>query len=491
VSKRPSRQLGSREVTALLGNWSRPGTPAYRALAERLRLLVLDGRLPVHAVLPSERSLALDTGTSRTTTTAAYRLLREQGFARAVHGAGTWTAIPRDRGDLPSTDPWPVLHGSLGPADGRGDLTCAALEAPCEIHAAYVAALDDLPRYLPGHGYYSGGLPELRERIAARYTARGLPTSADEVMVTSGAMSALRTALSLLARPGARVLVEDPTYPMALDLLREKGLRPIGFAVEEGWDLDQARQVLRRPGCELAFLMPDFHNPTGLLMDAPTRQALAGCCAATGCTVVVDETICEMDLRGFLGDGGRTPPPFPAFCGSRTTVCLGSASKTFWGGLRLGWIRAPRPIVRTLLVSRSTDELTCPLLEQLAVTHLMDDLPRLLLRRRELLAARFTALRGALGTLLPGWQVPAPQGGIVCWVRLPEPRSSRLAVSARELGLVLAPGPRFGVRGGFEGRLRLPFARSEEQLRGAASLLAGAWRSTGGPAVMDTAVAVL
>jgi DNA-binding transcriptional MocR family regulator len=491
VSKRPSRRLGSREVTDLLGDWSRPGTPTYRALAERLRLLVLDGRLPVHAVLPSERSLALDTGTSRTTTTAAYRLLREQGFALAEHGAGTWTAIPRGHAGPTSPVLWPILCGSLGSSDGRGDLTCAALEAPPQIHAAYVAALDDLPRYLPGHGYFSGGLPELRERVAARYTARGLPTAVDEVMITSGAIRGLRTALSLLARPGSRVLVEDPTYPMALDVMRESGLRPVGFAVEEGWDLDQAGQVLRRPGCDVAFLMPDFHNPTGQLMDSTNRQALADRCAAAGCTIVVDETLCEIDLRGFLGDGGRVPPPLPAYCGGRTTICLGSASKTFWGGLRLGWIRAPRSSVRTLLVSRSADELTCPLLEQLAVAHLLDELPTLRHRRQELLSTRFTALRDALSAQLPDWQVPTPQGGIVSWVRLPEPRSSELAISAREVGLVLAPGARFGVRGGFEGRVRLPFARGEEQLRGAVSLLARAWNSTAAPEDPQLPVAVL
>src|SRR3712207_1790817 len=92
---RPARRIGVRELAPLLGTWRQERAPGYQALADRLRMLVLDGRLPVHAVLPSERALAEATGTSRTTTTAAYRLLRESGFAVADQGSGTWTALPR------------------------------------------------------------------------------------------------------------------------------------------------------------------------------------------------------------------------------------------------------------------------------------------------------------------------------------------------------------------------------------------------------------
>src|SRR4051794_41263435 len=94
---RPARRVGVRELLPMLTGWAgRPG-PGYAALAERLRLLVLDGRLPVDVVLPSERELAVALGTSRTTTAGAYRALRETGFAAAGRGAGTWTALPRTR----------------------------------------------------------------------------------------------------------------------------------------------------------------------------------------------------------------------------------------------------------------------------------------------------------------------------------------------------------------------------------------------------------
>jgi DNA-binding transcriptional MocR family regulator len=477
---RPARRVGVRELVPLLAGWQdRPGVPGYQALADRLRLLVLDGRLPVHAVLPSERALATASGTSRTTTTAAYRALREAGFAAAGQGAGTWTALPNEpappAGD-PAALPWPVTTtGRRGTADGRGDLSSAALEAPPQVHAAYVAALADLPRYLPGHGYVTAGLDVLRERVAARYTARGLPTAPDEVLVTSGAIHGLRLVLGETVARGDRVLVESPTYPLALDVVRRAGARPVALPVEDGWDPDAAAEALRSTGARAAYLMPDFQNPTGALMTDDVRERLADVLARAGCLVVVDETTADLDLRG---PGAVAPAPFGA--GRRPgpgagVVHLGSSSKTFWGGLRVGWVRADRALVQRLTVARAADDLASPLVEQLATAHLLDVVDTLLPQRRALVAARCAALRGALAERLPQWEAPVPAGGLVLWCRLPLPRSSALAAAVRDLGVTVTPGPRFGPDGAFESRLRIPFARPEADLVAAVGLLARAW----------------
>lgn len=487
VDDRPARRVGVRELVPLLDGWDdRPGVPGYQALADRLRLLVLDGRVPVHAVLPSERALATATGTSRTTTTAAYRVLREAGFADAGHGAGTWTALPREDAPAASGDtlPWPVTTtGRRGTPDGRGDLSSAAMEAPPQVHAAYLAALADLPRYLPGHGYVTAGITALRERVAARYTARGLPTSPDEVLVTSGAIHGLRLVLQAVLSPGDRVLVESPTYPLALDVVRREGGRPVALPVEDGWDVEVASATLRTAAPRAAYLMPDFQNPTGRLMPDDVRAALAERLARAGCLVVVDETTSDLDLRP-AGRRGAPPAPVRPFGAhgtrARDVVHLGSSSKTFWGGLRVGWVRADRALVQRLTVARAADDLASPLVEQLATAHLLDVVDEVLAARRPVLRSRFDALRTALAEVLPDWRVPEPDGGLVAWCVLPGPRSSAVAAAARDLGVTVTPGPRFGVDGGFETRLRVPFARPEAELVAAAGLLARAWG--GGPA---------
>jgi DNA-binding transcriptional MocR family regulator len=479
----PDRRIGSRELVRLLDGWrtDRLGQPDYLALAGRLRTLVLDGRLALHTGLPSERTLADLLGTSRTTTTSAYRQLREQGFAAGRQGSGTWTTLPR--GEQP---PWPA------PVTGAGiaDLATAAPEGPPELYAALAAALDDLPRLLPGHGYLPAGQPELRAAIAARYTARGLPTSADEVLVTAGASQALRLVLAALAASGDRILVEDPTWPVALDAARALGLRPVGLPVESGWDAAALRALLRRTRARIGYLMPDAQNPTGLMLVEPERSTVVAALADAGCLAVVDETCAELDLRGEwhgIASSAVAPSavapsavapsavaPFGAAGRPGTVVHVGSASKVFWGGLRVGWIRAERSLIGRLTAARVAEDLGGPPVEQLATAHLFDRLPTLLPRRRAELAARCRALQAALARELPGWAAPDPDAGLALWCQLPGPIGARVAAAARRSGLALPAGSRFGVEGGFPARIRLTFGAGPQQLDDAVHRLAGA-----------------
>jgi DNA-binding transcriptional MocR family regulator len=155
------------------------------------------------------------------------------------------------------------------------DLAHAAPPAPPEVGAAYAAALADLPRHLPGHGYAPHGLPELRARIADRFTARGLPTTPEQVLVTGGALHGVAVALQALTRPGDGVLLEDPTYPNVLDAVRQRGTTPVPVPVDAA-DPDGAVRGLTRAALQArpaaAYLVPDFANPSGLLLDEAARR---------------------------------------------------------------------------------------------------------------------------------------------------------------------------------------------------------------------------
>lgn len=491
AKKQPIQQRGrvsARELMPMLTDWraASEGVPGYRALADRLRLLVLDGRLPVDTVLPSERTLAEALATSRTTTTSAYRLLRESGFADGSQGAGTWTTLPRD--SKLESPIWPEHHGEADPTGARGDFSSAALEAPVELYPAYQAALAELPRFLPGNGYVTSGLPTLRERIAQRYTESGLPTTPEQILVTNGALQALHLVLGVVMERGDRVMVEHPTYPAAAQAIRTRGGRCVPVPVEAGWDIQRMSTLLRQTGAHLAYLMVDFHNPTGHLLEEAGRRELGAMIADTGCRVIVDETMRDLDLRTTLpaARAGRPAPeslpmprPLAAFAPDEHVITLGSASKTFWGGLRIGWIRASQPLIRRLALARGNEDMGGPLLEQLATAHLLEHLAPIRAHRQQLLAERAVALHDALRTNLPDWTVPFPQGGLSLWCHLPEPRSSHVSAAARALGVWLTPGPRFGLDGAFEGRIRLPFARPIQDLAPMTEVLAQAWRSRG------------
>lgn len=444
-------------------------TPAYRGLADALRLLVADGRLAAGTRLPSERELSAALTLSRTTVTRAYAELRDRGYLTSRQGSGHVVALPgsaagRRQGSAldPATD---LLAGEVV------DLTCASMSAPAGIVMAYERAMDQLPRYLAGTGYHPLGLLGLREALAHRFTERGLPTSPEQVMVTSGALAGLAVTARALLAPGDRVMVESPTYPNAVDTLRRAGTRTVGLPLEpRGWDLDAAQATLRQTAPRAAYLIPDFQNPTGALMTDSQRAQLGDALEATRTLGIVDETLVD------LAHTADFPMPRPLAAHHASSVTVGGASKSFWGGLRIGWIRAPRDLMPALVSARLTLDLGAPVLEQLALVELLADRDEVLAARRAAVVATRDTLVSALEARLPQWRFQVPQGGLCLWVELPEALSTPLCVAADQRGVVLAPGSQFAVDGGMERFLRLPFTgHAPEVVVDAVERLAQAW----------------
>lgn len=470
-----SASLNSSALTRLLGAWHLGAAPAYRELADVVRLLIMDGRIPLDVALPSERALAQTLGMSRTTVTAAYAALREQGFLSGGQGSRGRTGIPHRT--------VPVSAPGVALPDGILDLAYASLPATGEVvHRAFADALSDLPALLPGFGYDAVGFPALREAIAERYTAAGVPTASSQILVTSGAQHALNIVLRTLAGRQHKVLVDHPTYPNALDAIRASGSRIIpvplppaaaagtpsvaATAGHPGWDMDSLVAALQEQRPAMAYVVPDFHNPTGRLMSDLQRRSLVRAAAAAGTVLVVDETLRELNL-----DGGTTSP-LAAF--SPAVVSIGSLSKSHWAGLRTGWIRAEEDLLSRFIATRTTMDLGGPMVEQLAAAGLVRSLEEPLGARLATLRENRAVLLDLLAEHLPGWQPERPAGGLTVWCRLPTASSTALTVIAPEFGIRLAAGPRFGAGGAFEQYLRVPFTLPPDQLRKAVRALRSA-----------------
>jgi len=329
------------------------------------------------------------------------------------------------------------------------------------IEAAFDAARPRLAGELAGHGYYELGLPELRARIAERFTARGLATTPDQVLITNGAQHVLALALRMLTGPGDRVLIEHPTYPNSIEAIKAAHAIPVPVAMtDDGWDLDGVEVALRQAAPRLAYLIVDFQNPTGFRLEAAGRERLGAAHRRTRTPVVIDETAVELDLDADPADG---PAPFAAFAPDWVIVA-GSAGKSYWGGLRLGWVRAPAEIITRLGVARRGSDLGSPVFEQLVLSELLADPEPLLRARRAELATRRDILAEALRTNCPEWTFRTSPGGFSLWCRLPGPVSTRIAAIAQNFGLWVVPASLFSVSGGLEGWLRLPFTQPPEVL---------------------------
>ncbi|HWJ86356.1 MAG TPA: PLP-dependent aminotransferase family protein [Cellulomonas sp.] len=461
------RRISGTRLRAVLGAWQRSG-PQYVALADAVRAAILSGAIPLSTRLPSERELADAVDVSRTTTTSTYGLLRDEGYVVSRRGSGTVTTLPDAAGaraGFPTTST----------PDELVDLTIAAPSAPSSLHGAYLAALDSLPRHLESSGYAPAGLPALREAVAAWYTERGTPTTPDQVLVTTGAQQAIHLLVSAHAGPGDRVAVEHPTYPHAIEAVRAVGARPVPVPSGiGGLDVDLLESTLQQSAPRMVYLIPDHRNPTGTSLSADERERVRALARRHRTLVVGDEVLTELTIDGlppvsFAGDGSS----------NAHVVSIGSASKAFWGGLRVGWVRAHPDLVARLATTRGYMDIATALLEQLVVAQLLTADDGTLDRRRAELRTRRDLLVDLLHVRLPEWDVPVPKGGLALWVDLGAPVSSALAALAPRHGVRVAPGPAFAVDGSFEDRLRIPFSETPETLERAVEGLAQAWDSLG------------
>ncbi len=451
-------------LTRQLQGWRASGDDAaYRNLAEALKLLVLDGRLALNARLPGERRLAEALGVSRITVSAALDRLRGDGFVISRIGSGSFTALPPG----PATRPDP-LH-QLEPS-GLIDMATAVVPAGAEVHAAYARALASLPAHLPGHGYGPVGVEPLRRAIAGSYDAMGLATSPDAVVVTAGAQNAFALLLRALCRPGDAVVIDHPSFHHAIDAINRAGLKPVPVPLApDDWDIDALTATITRVRPRLIYLIGAHHNPTGMVMTAAEEAAIAGAAERAGSTVIFDDTLRELWFD--------QPPPPPKALGAHV-VRLGSTSKAWWGGLRIGWLRAGPDVIEAVIRNRASLDLGVPIVEQLAAAVLIAGDPAPLVERRSRIAAQQRCLRQLLADALPEWEVKRPPGGLSLWIALPRPVSERLAVTSARHGVRIAPGTRFGIGGEFRRFIRLPFTLPEAELERAVPGLAAAWRET-------------
>jgi DNA-binding transcriptional MocR family regulator len=462
----PLSRIGGRALADLLPDLRRMPGPVYSALADAVTALVLDGRIATETRLPSERELATALCVSRATVTAAYDELRSSGFLTSRTGSGSFVTVPA--GSRPRTllARWTTLRSDAADVI---DLSCAALPAPPNLLAEAVAtAAARLGPYLVDAGYEPAGIPVLREAVAARFTARGVPTRPDQILVTNGSLHGLDLLLRLVLAPGDRVVTELPSYPGALDAIRANGGRlvPVPMAAEGGWHVAQLQATLRQTAARLAYLMPDYHNPTGALVPAADRREILRTARQTGTTVVIDESFVD------LGYGTRERASAELDPG---VVTVGSLSKPIWGGLRIGWLRASTDLVHRLAALRTSIDMGGAILDQVVAADLVGLVDDIAAGRVGTLLPQRDALVEALRRELPDWRFTVPEGGLSLWAELPAPLSTALTMLAAQAGVVVVPGSRFGVDGTLERFLRLPFALPADRLVEAVRRLAEVW----------------
>jgi DNA-binding transcriptional MocR family regulator len=471
-------------VIDAIGGWSSGPGALHRKLAAAIVDAIESGAIPAGTRLPSERQFADALVVSRSTVVAAYDAVRATGAVEARHGSGTYVlARPAHRRigpDLLARSPGtPIFRRMISGISGDDEVisfACATIPGSPAIGDA-IRNFDpcELADLLAGTGYLPLGLPALRAAIARLLTADGLPSEHHQVLVTTGAHQAISLCASLLVRPGDVVIVESPTFPGCADAFAAAGARFAALPTDaNGVVLDDLDATLNREPVAAIYVMPTFHNPTGSVLSRHRRARLCELAARAGVPVIEDNALAHASL------GGPTPPPPVAAqpdADRAPVITVGSLSKALWGGLRVGWLRAPEPWLGRLARRKVAADLGSAIIDQAIAAQLIARLPELEAANSSLLQDRLAGCSELLATHLPEWQWRPPVGGPSLWIRLPMGDASQFAQVALRHGVEVIPGAAFTIDGSFDDHLRLPFTFEPAVMSEAIDRLARAWRA--------------
>jgi GntR family transcriptional regulator/MocR family aminotransferase len=418
--------------------------PAYREIYARFRQAILGGSLDLGARLPSARSLAAQLGVARGTVDAAYGMLASEGFVAGRGAAGTVVDPGLDRR---------ALHALRGRAAPRAILPATRTPLPSLTVLPFqmgLPALDEFPRKPwarliarharaapTDHLSDSAGSPRLRQEIATYLgVARGIATSAENVIVTAGFQGALGLVLHVLLRRGERVWMEEPGYFMTRHGLIAAGARPVFVPVDtEG--IRVADGIRRAPAARLAVVTPSHQSPLGVTLSLVRRLELLAWARRARAWILEDDYDGEFRYRG---------PPLPALKsldGDSRVLYAGTFSKVLLPSLRLGYLVVPdAAIERFARAARHLAPAPAPLLQAALADFIgTGDFASHIRRMRTLYAERRAALAAALANCFGDWlRIELQAGGmhLLAWPRVKE-RDTELVARAEVAGL--APRP--------------------------------------------------
>lgn len=451
--------------------------PVYQQIVRFICQKVKSGAWPIGTRLPAQRQLAEMFGVNRSTIVAALDELTACGIAASNQGAGTvivsntWSVL------LPNADWSAYLSSGYFKANSKILQAINHYEAqsniirlgtgesdprimPAEI---YQEAMTRLMRSAPSLGYTEPlGSPRLRRAVAKLLEKRGLKVAPSCLLITSGSLQALQLIAAGLLPRGSAVYLEAPSYLKSLNLFQSSDIRLQGVPMDnDGISLRHLADCCGSSHNPAAlYTIPTHHNPTGVTMPLARRKALLQLCQERQLPIIEDTAYEELSLTQ------PAPPSLKALDASGAVIQLGTISKSFSPGLRIGWLAAPEPIVQRLGdikmqidygASALSQALLCEILESGLYEQYLHLLRQELKQRRE----------NALLVLEKYYKDLAlwnePQGGFFIWLTFSRPLNMRqLFQEAIKRRILLNPGDIYDFKRNNSLRLSFAYVSCEE-----------------------------
>jgi DNA-binding transcriptional MocR family regulator len=461
--------------------------PVYEQIRRQVEELVRDGLLPAGTKIPSVRELARDLGVSKNTVSIAYDELAASNLIETRHGSGTYIAARPDiavgmnlrsreemEGELAEFPPmrWePYFFRSefFGlPVSKRSTELIrftSAYPDPALFPFERIKQVASNMLWSPKEHFFDIGHPQgyqpLVEHLEKEMALAGVPLAEGEndIILTGGFQRALALVLDFLVQPGQKVAIESPSYSGILNLLISRRIEYVPIPMDaDGMDTEYLAGVLQRGEVQAVITVPTFHNPTGITMSQPRREHLLRLAMKHRVPVIED------DWGRLLHYEGPAAPPLKSLDRGGYVIHIGTFSKVFLPGLRLGWITCPAqisvPLLRAKLGSDQSDSYFNQVLlhEMIVKGHFARHLRKSL---KEYKKRRNVMCEALARHLPPGCRFNTPAGGFSVWLELPPGINSMpLLTLAREAGVDFVPAAFLHPDRQDSPALRLSFSRS-------------------------------
>lgn len=440
--------------------------PIYQQIGAYLRQAILLGNLNANTRLPACRQLAHDLGVNRSTIENAYSALEADGLVFSRMGSGTYVlqqdilpSVPKHSSNtgLPLWQQSFPAHYIISTSDMVEEMLEVAGH-PCPIN--FATGISDA-RQFPAEEFRktlqsvmrrdqitaleygeSNGYAPLREGIAHILASQGLQTRPESILITAGSQQAIFLASQVLLKPNDTILVENPTYPVAVDLFRTLGYQIVGIPMDnQGMQVEKLEKLLQQHHPKLIYTIPNFHNPTGTCLSSARRRQLI---------ILADRynvPILEDDFVGDLRYEGHAQPSLKALDPSGQVIYVSTFSKMLVPGLRVGFIVADGPVYESLLNYKRLSDLATSTLIQRALDAFVTvgRYQTYLHRSSQIFRKRRDAMLKAIHNHLPSnVSFDMPSGGLFIWLRLPNAISAdKLLPLACKEGVAFVPGKFF------------------------------------------------
>ena len=452
--------------------------PVYVQLKDYVQDMIVKGHLLEHQKLPSTRELSKLLAVSRNTVLNAYAELEQDGIIYAVKGKGNFVGKVTTLKTSPIELDWKnrlntatlladeidLVRQDIQWQKGMISFTSIAPEEKLfdveNFKRAFLTRMSLEGDIVLNYGYAKGYKP-LIDYLLCYMEMKGVDISNKDILITNGFTEGLDILLSSIAKKSGRVLCENPTHHAALKLFRLHGLEIHGVDMsDDGIDMEQVEKILAKMDFDFAYLIPSYHNPTGIVTSSEKRNAIFQLFSNYQLPIVED------GFNEELRYSSSHLAPLIAFSGSgNNIVYIGSFSKVLFPGLRVGWILADKELIASLESMKRARTIHTSTLDQAVLYQYLQDgyFEKYLKKARAVYKKKYELARQACMEYIPFCKIRG-DGGLHLFIELEEGIDARrLLEKCYDEGVVFYPGDVFYTNGLGKNTFRLGFSRLSEE----------------------------